>query len=117
MQILGYTINMMTMVALLVAVGLLMDDAIVIAENIVRRRQAGESAGEAAVNGVVQVGPGVIASFLTTICIVGPLAFMTGNIGAILKYIPVVLVIVLAVSLIEAFLVLPHHMKGALTGR
>jgi len=114
MQMLGYTINMITMVALLVAVGLLMDDAIVIAENIVRRRQTGESALEATVNGVAQVGPGVIASFLTTLCIVGPLGFITGNIGAILKYIPVVLVIVLAVSIIEAFLILPHHMKGAL---
>lgn len=114
MQLLGYTINMMTMVALLVAVGLLMDDAIVISENIVRRRQAGESAIQAAVNGVRQVAPGVVASFLTTVMIVGPLSFMSGNIGAVLKYIPIVLVIVLVVSLIEAFLILPHHMLHSL---
>jgi HAE1 family hydrophobic/amphiphilic exporter-1 len=114
MQIFGYTINMMTMVALLVAVGLLMDDAIVIAENIVRRRQAGESAAQAAVNGTAEVAPGVVASFLTTVMIVGPLSFMAGNIGAVLKYIPAVLVITLMVSLAEAFLILPHHMKGAL---
>ncbi|ARE41971.1 Cation/multidrug efflux pump [Rhodovulum sp. P5] len=114
MQLFGFTINMMTMVALLVAVGLLMDDAIVIAENIVRRRQAGESAAAAAVNGATQVAPGVIASFLTTVMVVGPLGFMTGNIGAVLKYIPAVLVITLIVSLVEAFLILPHHMKGAL---
>ena len=114
MQLFGYTINMMTMVALLVAVGLLMDDAIVISENIVRRRQSGESAIDAAVNGVREVAPGVIASFLTTVMIVGPLSFMSGNVGAVLKYIPIVLVIVLVVSLIEAFLILPHHMLHAL---
>ncbi|WP_116132023.1 efflux RND transporter permease subunit [Tropicimonas sp. IMCC34043] len=114
MQLFGLTINMMTMVALLVAVGLLMDDAIVISENIVRRRQGGESAIDAAVNGATEVGPGVIASFLTTVMIVGPLGFMAGNIGAVLKYIPIVLVITLVVSLIEAFLILPHHMLRAL---
>jgi len=114
MQLLGYTINMMTMVALLVATGLLMDDAIVISENIVRHRQAGASAREAAVRGVMQVGPGVFASFLTTAMIVGPLGFLTGTIGAILKYIPIVLLITLTVSLIEAFLILPSHMRHSL---
>jgi multidrug efflux pump subunit AcrB len=114
MQLLGYTINMMTMVALLVAIGLLMDDAIVISENIVRRRQTGESAALAAVNGVKQVGPGVLASFLTTAMVIGPLGFLTGSIGAILKYIPIVLLITLTVSLIEAFLILPSHMRHSL---
>ncbi|APZ53225.1 efflux RND transporter permease subunit [Salipiger abyssi] len=117
MQLLGYTINMMTMVALLIAVGLLMDDAIVISENIVRRREAGEAPHNAAVNGVRQVGPGVFASFVTTAMIVGPLSFMTGNIGAVLKYIPIVLLLVLAVSLIEAFLILPAHMRHSLGRR
>ncbi|MBZ4020878.1 hypothetical protein CKO11_00195 [Rhodobacter sp. TJ_12] len=114
MQMLGYTVNMMTMVALLVATGLLMDDAIVISENIVRRRQAGESAREAAVNGVLQVGPGVLASFLSTALVIGPLSFLSGNIGALLKYIPIVLLITLTVSLIEAFLILPAHMRHSL---
>ncbi|WP_323785783.1 efflux RND transporter permease subunit [Thalassovita sp.] len=116
MQLLGYTINMMTMVALLVAIGLLMDDSIVISENIVRRRQAGERAIDAAVNGARQVAPGVVASFLTTVMIVGPLSFMDGQIGAVLKYIPIVLVITLIVSLFEAFLILPHHMRHSLKG-
>ena len=116
MQLFGFTINMMTMVALLVAIGLLMDDAIVISENIVRRRQAGETALEAAVNGARQVAPGVMASFLTTVMIVGPLAFMDGRIGAVLKYIPIVLVMTLIVSLIEAFLILPNHMNHSLSG-
>ncbi|MBV6635109.1 MAG: efflux RND transporter permease subunit, partial [Mameliella sp.] len=116
MQLFGFTINMMTMVALLVAIGLLMDDAIVISENIVRRRQAGETAMQATVNGAVQVAPGVVASFLTTVMIVGPLAFMQGQIGAVLKYIPIVLVMTLIVSLVEAFLILPNHMHHSLSG-
>jgi len=114
MQLFGLTINMMTMVALLVAIGLLMDDAIVISENIVRRRQAGEKAIDAAINGAAQVMPGVFSSFLTTVMIVGPLSFMAGNIGAVLKFIPFVLVITLIVSLVEAFLILPNHLHHTL---
>ncbi len=116
MQLMGLTINMITMVALLVAIGLLMDDSIVISENIIRRRQRGESALEAAVNGAAQVAPGVVASFLTTVMIVGPLGMMAGNIGAVLKFLPIVLVITLIVSLFEAFLILPHHLRHALEG-
>ncbi|WP_193175059.1 efflux RND transporter permease subunit [Oricola nitratireducens] len=116
MQVFGLTINMMTMVALLVAIGLLMDDAIVISENIIRRRQAGETALKAAINGAGQVMPGVFASFLTTVMIVGPLSYMSGNIGAVLKYIPMVLVMTLIISLVEAFLILPNHMHHTLKG-
>ncbi|MEZ5808797.1 MAG: efflux RND transporter permease subunit [Zhengella sp.] len=114
MQLTGLTINMITMVALLVAIGLLMDDSIVISENIVRRRQKGEAPLAAAVNGAMQVMPGVLASFLTTVMIVGPLGLLTGQIGAVLKFMPIVLVITLVVSLLEAFLILPHHLKHAL---
>nr|WP_255618396.1 efflux RND transporter permease subunit [Roseibaca sp. Y0-43] len=116
MQLMGLSINMITMVALLVAIGLLMDDSIVISENIVRRRLGGEAPMQAAVNGVAQVGPGVVASFLTTVMIVGPLGLMAGQIGAVLKFLPVVLVITLIVSLLEAFLVLPNHLSHALHG-
>ena len=116
MWLMGLTINMITMVALLVAIGLLMDDSIVISENIVRRRQKGETATEAAINGTTQVAPGVLASFVTTVMIVGPLGMMTGSIGAILRFLPIVLVITLVVSLFEAFLILPHHLQHALKG-
>jgi len=114
MQMAGLTINMITMVALLVAIGLLMDDAIVISENIVSRRHKGDSPLQAAINGTKQVLPGVVASFLTTAMIVGPLGLMAGKIGAVLKFLPIVLMVTLSVSLIEAFLILPHHLKHAL---
>ena len=114
MHLFGYTLNMMTMVALLVAIGLLMDDAIVISENIAAQIRKGKNALEAAVQGTRQVLPGVLSSFLTTVMIVGPLAFMGGKIGGVLRYIPAVLLIALTVSLIEAFLILPAHLRHSM---
>ncbi len=114
MNALGLTINMITMVALLLAIGLLMDDAIVIAENIVAQRRKGRSPLEAAVEGARKVAPGVISSFLTTAMIVGPLSFMAGKMGAVLKSLPVILLITLAVSLVEAFLILPNHLSHSI---
>jgi len=113
MNALGYSINMITMVALLVAIGLLMDDAIVISENIAAQARKGKKALDAVVDGTRQVLPGVLASFVTTILIVGPLGLMMGKMGAVLKYMPIILVITLAVSLIEAFLILPAHLRHA----
>lgn len=114
MNLFGYSINMITMVALLVAIGLLMDDAIIISENIATQIKKGKNASQAAIEGVQQVLPGVLSSFLTTIMIVGPLFYMTGKMGAVLKYMPAVLVITLAVSLIEAFLILPAHLNHSI---
>ncbi len=111
---LGLSINMFTMVGLLLAIGLLMDDAIVIAENIMAHRQKGKSPAAAAVDGIKEVGAGVISSFITTICILGPLAFISGQIGRVLKVVPMMLILVLAVSLIEAFYILPRHMNHAM---
>lgn len=114
MAAIGYSFDMVTMVALLIAVGLIMDDAIVIAENIARHRAAGRSAMEAAVEGTREVAPGVLASFLTTIAVFGALAFLSGTIGAVLGVLPVVLILTLSFSLVEAFLILPHHLLGTL---
>jgi multidrug efflux pump subunit AcrB len=111
---LGLSINMFTMVGLLMALGLLMDDAIVIAENIMAHRQRGKSPLAAAVDGTGEVAPGVIASFITTMCILGPLALIEGQIGRVLKVVPMMLILVLAVSLIEAFLILPAHLRHAM---
>ena len=110
----GYTINMLTMVGLLIVIGLLMDDAIVIAENVATKRLQGKPPLEAAIEGAQQVLPSVLASFATTVCIFGSLAFLKGDIGQILRVVPVVMLFVLVVSLIEAFLILPHHLTHAL---
>ncbi|MBL6933101.1 MAG: efflux RND transporter permease subunit [Rhodospirillales bacterium] len=110
MSVLGYSFDMITLVGLLIAVGLLMDDAIVLSENIATHLAKGESITEAAIEGTKQVAPGVIASFLTTVCIFGSLMFLQGTIGSILKVLPLILITTLTVSLIEAFLILPHHL-------
>ncbi len=114
MPLLGITINMISLVGLLIGVGLLMDDAIVIAENIASRLDKGERALHAAVSGVTQVLPGILSSFATTIMIFGSLVFITGDMGQILRFIPFVLIIVLTVSLLEAFLILPNHLGHSL---
>ncbi len=111
---LGVTINMISMVGLLIGVGLLMDDAIVIAENIAARMAAGDTPANAAVEGVREVLPGVLSSFATTLLVFGSLAFITGQMGQILRILPVVLILVISVSLLEAFWILPHHLNHSL---
>ena len=111
MPILGQSLNMLTMVGLLIAIGLIMDDAIVISENIATHLRNGKSALQAAIDGTQEVGMGIFSSFLTSFCMFAPLAFLLeGKIGAVLKVMAIVLILTLIVSLIEAFLILPHHM-------
>ncbi|QDU60055.1 Toluene efflux pump membrane transporter TtgB [Planctomycetes bacterium Pan216] len=110
----GLTINMLTSVALLMALGLLMDDGIVIAENIASHYAQGKSAARAAIDGSSEVAGGVFSSFLTTVCVLGPLAFISGDIGKILRVLPMMLILVLSVSLIEAFFILPAHLAHSL---
>jgi hydrophobic/amphiphilic exporter-1 (mainly G- bacteria), HAE1 family len=114
MALFGYTINMITTVALLVTLGLLMDDAIVIAENVAKHRGLGKSAIQATIDGVAEVRNGVLSSFLTTVVVFGPISFLAGAIGQVLKVLPVALLAVLLVSLVEAFLILPNHLAHSL---
>ena len=93
-----------------------MDDAIVISENVASHLRRGRRALAAAVEGTREVLPGVLSSFLTTCALFGPLAFISGDIGRVLKVLPVVLILVLAVSLVEAFLILPGHLAHGLGG-
>ncbi|MGD2120007.1 MAG: efflux RND transporter permease subunit [Chromatiales bacterium] len=111
----GVTLNMISMVGLLIGIGLLMDDAIVIAENIAARLHRGDKALTAAVNGVTQVIPGISSSFATTLLVFGSLAFITGEIGQVLRILPIVLIVVISVSLIEAFFILPSHLGHSLS--
>ena len=113
MSVSGLSLNMITLVALLMAIGIVMDDAIVIADNIAVQAQRGLPPLRAVVDGTVQVLPGVMSSFLTTVWVFAPLSFLAGELGAVLEVLPVVLIAALFASLIEAFWVLPHHLKGS----
>ncbi len=110
MNLFGISLNMISMVALLIAIGLLMDDAIVLSENIAVRLRKGDKALDAAINGVKEVASGVLSSFATTACVFLPLMFTSGKLGKILSVIPITLLLVLSVSLVEAFFIMPNHL-------
>jgi len=107
-------LDMVSMVGLIVSIGLIVDDAIVIAENVFTRRQNGEAGLDAAVNGTKEVAVGVISSMVTTLAIFMPLLMMKGVFGKILYMVPFCVCVALCVSLIEAFLILPRHLVHAL---
>ncbi|MEH0018393.1 MAG: efflux RND transporter permease subunit [Desulfobacter sp.] len=115
MNHLNLTLNMLSMVGLLIGIGILMDDAIVIAENVAANLEKGKSGFRATVDGITEVAPGVFSSFLTTCFVFGALALsMKGDIGKVLYVIPVILILTLSVSLVEAFCILPNHLAHAL---
>ncbi len=116
MALQGLSLNMMTLVALLMAIGIVMDDSIVITDAIAEAHSDGASRMDAAIKGTLAVMPGVLSSFATTIAVFGPLAFLAGELGAVLEVVPLVLIAALAASLAEAFLVLPHHLRHGLKG-
>jgi len=112
MAIFGLSLNMITLVGLLVAIGIVMDDSVVITDSIYDRVASGETPFDAVTHGAKRVFPGVSSSFLTTIAVFGPLSFLSGELGTVLEVMPIVLLAALAASLIEAFWVLPHHLKA-----
>ncbi len=81
-----------------------------ISDAIAQASGRGLSRIEAAVAGTREVLPGVLSSFATTVAVFGPLSFLSGELGAVLEVLPIVLIAALAASLLEAFCVLPHHL-------
>ncbi|GLS89668.1 acriflavin resistance protein [Psychromonas marina] len=115
MSLFGVSINIMTLVGLLMAIGIMMDDAIVIAESVAAHIEKKIPVHDAVIQGVKKVAPGVISSFLTTIFIFGSLLWLDGQMGKVLSVVPLVLILVLSISLIEAFLILPSHLYHSLS--
>jgi len=114
MWAIGDTLNVISMFGLIIVIGILVDDAIVVAENITARHERGEPALTAAINGARQVEWPVVATVLTTIGAFLPLALVEGQIGDLLGVLPVVVALALAVSLIESLFILPSHMGHSL---
>ncbi|MBI4879942.1 MAG: efflux RND transporter permease subunit [Planctomycetes bacterium] len=110
MALWGTTINLLSLFALIIVLGMLVDDAIVIGENIHAKIDEGMPPAEAAVQGANEVAMPVLAAVLTTIIAFLPLAFIRGIWGDFLGVIPVVVIAALSVSLVEAFLILPSHL-------
>ncbi|MFQ5487142.1 MAG: efflux RND transporter permease subunit [Gammaproteobacteria bacterium] len=105
----GYTINMVSLFAFLIVLGMIVDDAIIVTENIYRHLENGMAATEAAQRGVREVFWPVTASTATTIAAFLPMFAVGGTMGAFIAVIPVVVIFALLGSLLEAFGVLPSH--------
>lgn len=116
MYVLGGTLNMMSLFALIMALGIIVDDAIVVSEDADTHRHLGEGPAQAALGGARRMLWPVVASSLTTVAAFLPLMMVGGIIGNILGDIPSVMVAVIAASLLECFLILPAHLRGALAG-
>ncbi len=109
----GGSINMITLFALIMALGIIVDDAIVVGEDAMAHYQTGEDPLLAAEGGARRMLAPVIASSLTTIAAFIPLMLVGGRIGNILGAIPVVIICAILASLVESFLVLPGHLRNA----
>ena len=109
MSLAGYTLNGVALFGLILVVGIGVDDAIVVIENIYRYIEAGESPKVAAIRGAEEVGWPVVAASLTTICGFGPLIFMSGPSGQFMRVVPITVILVLLASLFEVFVILPAH--------
>ncbi len=104
-----YTINNITLIGALLILGVLVDDAVIIAENIQRHIVNGEDKLTSAIEGTKEVLAPVLASSLTTVFAFLPMFMLTGTLGEFLKMIPIAVVILIIASLIESFIFLPLH--------
>lgn len=109
MSVTGVTLNLLSMFGLILVLGIIVDDAIIVVENIQRYLQGGMSSVQAAVVGTKEVALPVLATILTNIAAFLPLLLATGLIGKFLAVIPTVAIFALLMSLIEALLILPSH--------
>ena len=106
---LGYTINMVSLFAFLIALGMIVDDAIIVTENIYRHLEEGMERTQAAIVGAREVFWPVVASTCTTVAAFIPMFGVSGTLGKFIEVIPVVVTAALIGSLIEAFVILPSH--------
>lgn len=110
MSALGATLNLISMFGLIVVLGLIVDDAIVVGENIFARVERGEDPRQAAITGAQEVSWPVFIAVLTTIGAFAPLLLIEGRIGDFMGVLPIVVMCALSVSLIESLSILPSHL-------
>lgn len=110
LPIIGVSINMISMFGFLVVLGIVVDDAIVVGENVYEYRQQGMSPLKAAIKGTKDISKPVVFSIMTTIIAFIPLLFMPGETGKFWWPLPVVVMVILVVSLMEALFILPAHL-------
>ena len=109
----GQTLNMLSMFAFLMVLGILVDDAIVVGENIYTHRMMGKGYLRAAVDGTAEVIPSVTTSVTTTVIAFAPLMFVAGVMGKFIAVLPVTVIACLIISLLESLFILPCHLAHA----
>lgn len=108
-ELLGDSLNMLSLLGALIALGMLVDEAIVVAENIYRHMEEGMPRREAAIVGAIEMFPAVLTATLTTVFAFLPMLLLSGEMGMFIKIIPVMITVLLLSSLFEAFYFLPLH--------
>ena len=111
MQPFDVSINMLSLFAFIVSLGIVVDDAIVVGENIFAHRERGKDFLTAAVDGTLEVGKPVVFAIFTSVAAFAPLAFVAGMMGKFMGVIPIIVVSMLLVSLVEALAILPAHLS------
>ncbi|MEN8718531.1 MAG: efflux RND transporter permease subunit [Sulfurovum sp.] len=111
---LGYSLNMLSLLGALIALGMLVDEAIVVGENIYRHMEMGKDKFTAAKDGAMEMYPAVLTATATTIFAFLPILLMTGQTGKFMQILPIMITILLVSSLLEAFFFLPLHAKQIL---
>lgn len=107
----GQILDSYTMAALILIIGIIVDDAVVVSERITARKQEGETSLSAVSNGVKDVFPAITVNILTTIIAFSPILFLPGNNGKMLYVLPLSVSVALAFSFVDALIVVPSHMK------
>ncbi|MDY6974058.1 MAG: efflux RND transporter permease subunit, partial [Thermodesulfobacteriota bacterium] len=110
------SINMISLLAFIMVLGIVVDDAIIIGENIFRKSEKGLGRLEASVEGALEVGRPVIFSVLTTVVAFWPLLLGSGTMGKIMRNLPIVVIVVLLGSLVESLFILPAHLARKRSG-
>lgn len=110
----GYSLNMLSLLGALIALGMLVDEAIVVGENIYRHLEMGKDRYTAARDGAIEMYPAVLTATATTIFAFLPILLMTGEVGKFMQILPIMISILLLSSLFEAFFFLPLHSKEIL---
>lgn len=111
----GASINMLSLFGFIMTLGILVDDAIIVGENVYTHYKEGKSARDAVIDSVAQIGGPVIMAVFTTIVAFAPIMFVSGIMGKFIFILPQTVICILAISLVEAFIILPAHLAHSLS--
>ena len=114
MSVMGLSLDMISMFALIMGIGIVVDDAIVVAEHTTTLHRRGMNYSDAARLGAQRMFPPVLAAMLTTVAAFLPVLMVGNDVGNIISAVPITLTLIIIASLIECFLILPHHLRSSM---